>query len=372
MKKFFLKLRKSVILLLLPLFFILKFSAKTISRFRLRHPLASFIFFRVLAMVGTLLFLGLLIFFIISFMPGDIVTNYVKNMIMTSSATKDNVFTSDQISAMKHELYLDRPFFIQYGHWLYKVFIKFDLGTTAIEKAPVLALISTRLGNTLVLNLISLFFLTAFSFVLGIYFSSKAGTKLDIFVNLFGLFFHAFPFLLLLLFLKIFAYYSGVFPIRAYPSHITFAQSPLGFSFSYLHHIFLPLLGAFLGGIGGTMRMIRSTMLDQLNQPYVKALRARGIGEKRIHFAHAFRNTMNPFITSSATMLASLFSGSLILEKIFDYPGIGMLMFEAVLKQDINLLMSNVMFISFFILIGMMISDILLAFVDPRVRYGKD
>ena len=340
-----------------------------------RFPLSFFIIERFISMVIMLLALGLIIFALMSVMPGDVVDNYVKNMMMASGSTSTkSTFTKEQIDAKKAELGLDKPFFVQYGRWLYNVVVKHDLGKTAIEKTPVLAIILPRLGNTIVLNLISLLFLTLFSFALGIMASvlpSKAPIA-DAFINFLGLFFHAFPYLLLLLLLKLFAYFSGLFPIRAYPSDMSFTQSPIRFGFSYLYHIFLPLLGAFVSGIGGTMRMIRSTMLDQLNQPYIKALRARGISENRILFSHAFRNTMNPYITSSANLLASLFSGSLILEKIFDYPGIGLLMFDAVMKQEINLLMSNVMFISFLVLFGMMMSDILLAIVDPRIRYGKE
>ncbi|MGA2642364.1 MAG: ABC transporter permease, partial [Spirochaetia bacterium] len=117
--------------------------------------------------------------------------------------------------------------------------------------------------------------------------------------------------------------------------------------------------------------LIRATMLDQLGQPYITALRSRGISERRILFSHAFRNTMNPFITSSSNLLADLFSGSLILEIIFSYPGIGRLMYEAVIQKDINLVMTNIMFISFLILVGMLTSDVALALVDPRIRYSN-
>ena len=115
--------------------------------------------------------------------------------------------------------------------------------------------------------------------------------------------------------------------------------------------------------------MIRSTMLDQMGMPYIFALRARGISEKRVYLNHAFRNTLNPYITGSANLLAGLFGGSLVLEIIFAYPGIGRLMYEAVIQEDINLVLANTMFISALVLIGMIISDILLALVDPRIRY---
>ena len=220
-------------------------------------------------------------------------------------------------------------------------------------------------------NLISLVLITALSFALGVYFSSKAGTRLDVGVTFFALFFNAFPGMLLLILLQLFASLTNWFPVTAYPD-FPFKAAKVKFVFSYAHHIFLPLLASFLGGVGGTMRMIRATMLDQMGMPYIFALRARGISERRVYFNHAFRNTLNPYITGSANLLASLFSGSLVLEIIFAYPGIGRLMYDAVLQQDINLVLANEMFLSALVLAGMVVSDILLALVDPRIRYGAN
>ena len=208
-------------------------------------------------------------------------------------------------------------------------------------------------------------------FLLGVFFASKAGTRTDTAATFFALFFHAFPGILLLILLQLFASITGLFPVTAYPD-FPFSQAPVKFVFSYGHHVFLPLFASFLGGIGGTMRMIRATMLDQMGMPYILAIRARGISEKRVYLHHAFRNTLNPYITGSANLLASLFSGSLVLEIIFAYPGLGRLMYEAVLQEDINLVLANSMFISALVLAGMVISDILLAIVDPRIRYGKE
>jgi peptide/nickel transport system permease protein len=249
--------------------------------------------------------------------------------------------------------------------------MRHDLGVSLISRAPVSFLLSSRLLNSVLLNLISLVLITFFSFFLGVYFSSKAGTPSDIAIGFFSLALHAFPGMLLLILLQLLASVTRLFPVTAYPL-FPFSDSPARFVFSYAHHVFLPLLAAFLGGIGGTLRMIRATMLDQLGQPYITSLRSRGIAEWRVYLNHAFRNTLNPYITGSANLLAGLFSGSLILEIIFAYPGIGRLMYEAVLQEDINLVLANLMFISFLVLLGMLLSDIALAFVDPRIRYGKE
>ncbi len=348
--------------------------------FKKRNPLISFIFGRICTMIVLLFLLGLAMFGLMELAPGDIVDQMMTQQLVSSMESsnsqanknlKDANLSSEQTSKLRAELGLDKPFYQQYGIWLKKVFVNHDLGVSLISRAPVSFLIASRLKNSIVLNLISLIFITFFSFLLGVFFSSKAGTRTDVAVTFFALFFHAFPGILLLILLQLFASVTGLFPVTGYPN-FPFSENPIKFSFSYLHHIFLPLLASFLGGVGGTMRMIRSTMLDQMGLPYIMALRSRGICERRVYLNHAFKNTLNPYITGSANLLASLFSGSLVLEIIFSYPGIGRLMYEAVMQQDVNLVLANSMFISALVLVGMVISDILLAIIDPRIRFGKE
>ncbi len=346
--------------------------------FKNKFPLASFICGRLVTMLVILFLLGWALFALMALAPGDIVDQMMSQQLMSQTsvtagagAGRDNVFNEEQMALLRAEMGIDKPFTVQYFKWLKRVIVDHDLGVSLISRAPVTFLIKSRIVNSLILNLISLIFITLFSFLLGVYFSSKAGTKTDIAATFFALFFHAFPGILLLILFQLFASFTGLFPVTAYPD-FPFSDSPAKFVFSYAHHVFLPLLASFLGGIGGTMRTIRSTMLDQMGLPYIMAIRARGISERRVYLAHAFRNTLNPYITGSANLLASLFSGSLVLEIIFSYPGIGRLMYEAVLQQDVNLVLANSMFISALVLVGMVISDILLAVVDPRIRYGKE
>jgi len=349
--------------------------AKPFFALKKKAPLPSYIVERLLVMAVMLFLLGFAIFGLMALAPGDIVSQVMMQQIMSSSegraiaAQRD--FTGEWAAAQRKELGLDQPFYVQYFKWLKQVFVNHDLGVSLISRAPVSFLIGSRLFNSVILNLISLVLITFFSFLLGVYFSTKAGTKVDLAVTFFALALHAFPGILLLILLQLFASLTGLFPVTAYPP-FPFHDAPGRFVFSYAHYVFLPLLASFLGGIGGTLRMIRAMMLDQLGQPYITSLRSRGIAEWRIYLVHAFRNTLNPFITGSANMLAGLFSGSLILEIIFAYPGIGRLMYEAVMQQDINLVLANIMFISFLVLLGMAISDICLALVDPRIRYGKE
>ncbi|MCR4823717.1 MAG: ABC transporter permease [Treponema sp.] len=348
--------------------------------FKAKFPLLSFITSRLFTMIVILFILGWALFALMALAPGDIVDQMMQQQLLSQTggdmsksgaSSQDNVFSEEQLAKMRAEMGLDKPFTIQYINWLKRVVVHHDLGLSLISKAPVSFLIKSRIINSLILNLISLVFITIFSFLLGVYFSSKAGSRLDLGATFFALFFHAFPGILLLILLQLFASVTGLFPVTAYPD-FPISQAPVKFVFSYAHHVFLPLFASFLGGIGGTMRMIRSTMLDQMGLPYIMALRSRGISEGRVYLCHAFRNTLNPYITGSANLLASLFSGSLVLEIIFSYPGIGRLMYDAVMQQDVNLVLANNMFISALVLAGMTISDILLALVDPRIRYGKE
>jgi peptide/nickel transport system permease protein len=343
--------------------------------FKRASPLLFYIISRLLTMAVMLFLLGFAIFALMELAPGDIMDQVIRQQLFSENSQArggrgETAMSPEQIAARRAELGLDQPFYVQYFRWLRQIILRGDLGVSLISRAPVSFLLASRITNSLILNLISLVLITFFSFLLGVYFSARAGTRVDLAVTFFALVLHAFPGILLLILLQLAASITGLFPVTAYPP-FPFAEAPGKFVFSYLHHIFLPLLASFLGGIGGTLRMIRATMLDQLGQPYIVSLRSRGIREWRVYFNHAFRNTLNPYITGSANLLASLFSGSLILEIIFAYPGIGRLMYEAVLQEDINLVLANLMFISFLVLLGMVLADILLAIVDPRIRYGR-
>lgn len=354
--------------------------AAPFMRIRKKAPLLSFILSRVLTMLTLLMLLGFTLFALMDLAPGDIVDQMMTQQLLSGmSDDKTNgaaltrgeaAFDAELRERLRAELGLDKPFYVQYFKWLERVVVHHDLGVSLVSRAPVAFLLRSRIWNSALLNLISLVFITAASFLLGVYFSSKAGSSVDAAATFFALFLHAFPGILLLILLQLFAGVTGLFPVTAYPP-FPFSENPVRFTFSYARHVFLPLLAAFLGGAGGTMRMIRATMLDQMGMPYIFALRARGISERRVYLHHAFRNTLNPYITGSANLLASLFSGSLVLEIIFAYPGVGRLMYEAALQEDINLVLANSMFISALVLSGMVISDILLAVLDPRIRYSK-
>lgn len=337
----------------------------------IKHPLLLFLLRRLAIMFFMLFLLGFAIFGLMQLAPGDIVDTYISSYLFSSDGDNtDNQFTDEMIRGAKARLGLDKPFYIQYFYWLKQLIIDQDLGRSLITRAPILFLIKQRMINSLVFNLISLIVLTVLSFMISIFFAAFGTSKFDVIIALSAIILRSIPGVLMLTILQLFAALSGWFPIFGYPN-FSFLEAPLTFIFSYSYHIFLPLFGAFLLGIGSTLRYVRATMLDQLGKPFITLLKSRGISKKRILYAHAFKNTLNPYITNSATLIASLFSGSLIMEVIFSYPGMGQLIYEAARQEDINLVIANLMFISFLVLSGMVIADFLLAVIDPRIRFQK-
>ena len=177
--------------------------------FRKKSPLASFITGRILTMIVLLFLLGLALFALMDLAPGDIVDQMMSQQIMSSAEGgkaassgingQENILSEERLSALRAEFGLDKPFYVQYFKWLNRVIVHHDLGISLISRAPVSFLIKSRIWNSVLLNLISLVFITIVSFLLGVYFSSKAGTKIDTAVTFFALFFHAFPGILLLI-----------------------------------------------------------------------------------------------------------------------------------------------------------------------------
>ena len=138
----------------------------------------------------------------------------------------------------------------------------------------------------------------------------------------------------------------------------------------YLRHMFIPILTVVILSIGGRMRMTRTNMLEVLNSDYIRTARAKGLKEKVVIYKHAFRNTMIPLVTSLAGLLPSLFSGAIITEQVFDLPGIGNVAYQAMIAADIPFIMGYNMFLALLSVIGVLLSDLMYAIVDPRVKLG--
>ena len=144
----------------------------------------------------------------------------------------------------------------------------------------------------------------------------------------------------------------------------------IGMLLDYARHMFIPILTVVVLSIGGRMRMTRTNMLEVLNSDYIRTARAKGLGENKVIYKHAFRNTLIPLVTSLAGLLPGLFSGAIITEQVFDLPGIGNKAYQALIVADIPFIMGYNMFLALLSVIGVLLADLAYSLVDPRVKLG--
>ena len=322
-----------------------------------QHPLLIFIIRRVAAMIPVLLITIFFFFFFMSLAPGDFFTEYYQNPEIRPEV----------IDHYRDEFGLDKPFFIQFARWFKKVLIDHDFGMSFSYRQPILELINTRIWNTVFLNFFSLIFSIIISYPVAFYFSYKPNKILEKGVNFVTLILYSVPSFFLALLGLMFAAKTGFFPIGGATSESYETFSAAGKLYDRLRHIALPVLVGLIGGIAGSIRTMKVLLDEEFHKPYITAVRAKG-GTKPVIIKHAFRNALIPFITGISGIISALIGGSLFVEIIFAYPGIGRLMYEATLRQDYYLVLTNMIISDFLVLSGIMISDILLAIADPRVR----
>ncbi|MCF7928781.1 MAG: ABC transporter permease [Spirochaetales bacterium] len=330
---------------------------RTIRGYLNRYPLAAFILRRVGSMIPVLFITIFFFFFFMSLAPGDFFSAYYQNPEIDPEV----------IDYYRTEFGLDQPFYVQYVKWIKNVIVDGDLGMSFSYRQPILQLLQTRLWNTVFLNLVSLFFSFVIAYPIAFYFAYKPNRVLEEGVNFFTLILYsAPPFFLALIGLMI-AASTGLFPLGGATSEGFADLSLWGRFLDRMHHVLLPVLVGFLGGIAGSIRTMKVLLQEEFHKPYITAVKAKGAGKWRLIF-HAFRNALIPFITGISGILAGLIGGSLFVEIIFAYPGVGRLMYEATLRQDYYLVLTNMIIGDVLVLFGIMFSDILLAIADPRVR----
>jgi peptide/nickel transport system permease protein len=329
----------------------------SLRKFIFRHPLLIFIIRRVLSMIPILLIISFAFFFFMSLAPGDYFSSYYQ----------DANIKAEVIDHYRKEFGLDQPFYIQYFMWLKKVLIDHDLGMSFSYRMPILELLNTRIWNTIFLNFFSLLFSFIFSYPISFYFAYKPRKLLDKAVNGITLVLYSMPGFFLALLGLLIAAKTGLFPLGGATSENYDNLPFFGQLFDRLHHILLPILVGFIGGIAGSLRSMKELLNLEFQKPYITAIRAKGVQKWGV-IKHAFRNALTPFVTGLSGLFAGLFSGSVILEIIFSYPGVGLLMYDATLKHDYFLVLTNMIISSLLALFGILFSDIILALVDPRVR----
>lgn len=324
----------------------------------------SFIVRRVLMMLVVLLAVSVISFIIIELPPGDYMTSYIARLKQTGGGT----ITDDQIAALRFQYGLDLPVYRRYLKWMGNI-LQGDMGRSFQYGEPVWALLRERLGLTVALSLATLLFSYAIAIPTGIYSAIRQYSFLDYLLTGLGFTGVAIPSFLLALIVMfgLYRYFNlsigGLFS----PQYVTADWSWAKFM-DLLKHLPAPVLVIGLSNLTWLIRIMRGTLLDELNRPYVTVARAKGLKESRLLVKYPVRVAINPIISTIGYTLPAIFSGSTIVSIVLNMPTVGPLLFGALVAQDSYLAGSCVFSLSVLTVIGTLISDILLAYVDPRIR----
>ncbi len=315
----------------------------------------KYIFKRILAAIPILFIVSIISFFIIRLSPIDPIGELRLNPAISQETLNLEI----------QRLGLDKPVAVQYFYWL-KSFVRGDLGVSTSGES-VASRLWERVPNTLLLSLVVIIFTWAIAIPLGIVAAVNRNKFIDKFMTIFTSIGMAIPSFFLAILLLILAVKSGLFPTGGLTSY-NFSQMSLPHKiFDIAHHLFLPATVLIVISIAGLQRQMRGNLLEVLGSDYVKFARAKGLSENKVIYKHALRNAINPMITLLGFEFAGLLSGAALTEYVFQYPGLGRLVLEAVLKSDINIVMASLMLGTIMLILGNLFADILLRLVDPTI-----
>lgn len=320
----------------------------------------KFLLRRLLQMLPMLIGISFVSFAVLHLAPGDYLT----------TLSQDPSLSPETLQQMRSQYGLDKSWIVQYFLWLSSA-AQGKFGYSLAYHVPVFQLITQRLMNTLLLSVCALVASWGLAIPLGIVAAVRRNSWLDRAISLFAFAGISFPGFFLALLVLLMAQRTGWFPIGQMHSSTYDLMSPWEQQMDVLKHLILPTLVLGVGGCAGIMRQMRGSLLDTLRENYITAARARGLPEYKVVWKHAVRNAINPLITVFGLSLAGLLSGAALVENVMAWPGLGRLILEAVQSRDVYLVMGAFMMGGIMLLAGNLISDILLALTDPRIKQSS-
>ena len=305
--------------------------------------MAKFIGKRLLMLLPVVLGVVFIVFTILRLSPTDPIRTVLGDMA-----------TEEAVQEMREEMGLNDPFFVQFYNYIKGIVTKFDFGVSYVNRHPVVDEIKDRFPITLELAILSTLLAGLIGIPLGIISAVHQYKLIDNISSVFALIFLAMPgFWFALILIIQFSLKWRLLPASGWYG---------------VKYMILPILANGTGCIAGIMRTTRSNMLEVIRQDYIRTARAKGLSEHKVIYHHAFRNTLIPLVTFIGGSLPGLFAGALITETLFAIPGIGFISYNAMVAGDIPFSMFYMTFLAILTLLGNLISDILYAVVDPRVR----
>jgi len=321
---------------------------------------------RFIYMIIVLLVTSITAFIIIQLPPGDYLTSYIAEL--ESSGTKVG---EEQIASLKKQYGLDAPMYQQYFRWMWRMFHG-DFGLSFAWNKPVSELLIERLPLTMMVSLLALIFTYAVAIPIGIYSATHQYSIGDYIFTIAGFAGLATPnFLFALILMFLFYKYFGLSVGGLFSPQYQLSSWSVGKFIDMLKHLPIPIIVIGTAGTAWLIRVMRGCLLDELRKQYVITARAKGVKERTLLFKYPVRVAINPIISTIGWTLPGIVSGETITAIVLNLPTTGPLLLRALMHQDSYLAGSTVMLLAFMTVIGIFISDILLVWVDPRIRYEK-
>lgn len=317
----------------------------------------KYVFKRLIQTIPVLIGISIIVFILVKLQPGD-----------PFSSMMDPNLSKEMQEKMLEKLGYNDPIIVQYFKWLLRA-MQGDLGYSIQFKQPVLSVISSRLGNTVILSLCSMIISILIAIPCGVISATKQRTKTDYIVTVFAFMGLSIPsFFFGMLLIKVFSVDLGWLPISGMIS-TGVKLSGWAYAFDIGKHMVLPMIVLALMNTASLMRYTRSDMIEILKTDYIRTARSKGVRKRNIIYQHALKNELLPLITVVTMQIPSLLSGALLTETIFVWPGIGRLNYNAVMSRDYPLIMGIVMMVAVISLLTNLLADILYSVVDKRVEF---
>ena len=325
----------------------------------------GYILQRIAYMIPTLVGISLIAFLIIQLPPGDYLTSMVSNMESNGQTVDPN-----QVAALREQYGFDQPVYVQYAKWVYGIVTRGDFGQSFQWRQPVSALIWGQMGATLALSLASLLFVWAVSIPIGIYSAVRRYSFGDHVFTLLGFIGLAVPNFILALTLMYISFkffdqsVGGLFSPQFVEATWSWARVV-----DMLNHVWVPIIVIGTSGTAALIRILRANLTDELHKPYVLTARAKGLPEYKVVLKYPVRIALNPLVSALGWVLPHLVSGITITAIVLNLPTIGPMLLQSLVSQDMYLAGTLILLLGVLTLVGMLISDLLLAFLDPRIRF---
>jgi len=320
---------------------------------------------RLLLMIPTLFVISFLVYFIIDLPPGDCVTAQIDELIARGEA--DALKRAEEL---RHLYGLDHPLMYRYLTWVAGAF-RWDFGLSCQDTVPVKDLIGERIALTMIMEAATIAFIWIVSFVIGVYAATHQYKLGDYVASFFGFIGLAVPnFLLALVLLYVGKVYFGLSIGGLMDAEYLEKSMSWDKAVSIMQHLIIPVIVIGTSGTAGMIRRLRANLLDELQKQYVVTGRAKGLSEFRLLVKYPLRHAINPFVSDIGHLIPEVISGSVIVSVVLSLPTTGPMLLGALKTQDVNLAATFLLLVAVLTVIGMLVSDLLLAALDPRIRFG--